>query len=723
MASGAEVISTKFFHAFGYHTPENYLATLRPELLTIDPATRLADQDGRRRPHAAEGPRGPAREGGAPCRRLLPRAGEQGAAGQAARSLPLLRHAVRRPQRHPPARAPPRAARAVRVRRVAEPRRLAQHQHARRAGARRRRARSSATTCSISGPRSAAAARRRRRQRAGNEFIWEARPTFLTMLTLGFYVRPWVKVPYPEIPAVGRIESDVLPPRELEARISQPRLPQRASGRPLLGRAHRLAALRRRRAGGGADGQFSDPQATTYLTETILARKAKVLMTWLNATNPVINVSLDDEGVAALPERGRGSRRRQAGRTVHGRVVPVRQRREHAHPGRERGVADDADGTGAAGAAVGALRRRHHPGLSSGSPRMAASARRVLPARSGRHVEPRGPRAQPLSGARTALLLAAGLGSAAAVAAFGLGRLPGEMRDFEVYWTAAARALDAQPLYRAADGHFQFKYLPAFAVMAAPVALLPLPAARAAWFVASVVLLVALVWLSLRALPERRLRAGRARRRRRRRDGQVLRPRARARPGEHPVRGAGHGRYRPGRERGRGVRRTAPRRRGRGQALRGHLSSVDRVHRRPPGNGRRRRRRRAPAPGARVALRRGRHDPPAPRVVAHRDRLHGAQPHEQRQRLPRRVLRQVARPHAGGIRRHRAPRRGSAPRRGRHRPAPQRRAASRDARRSGAPHARAAAVAAGLGLRVSRRHTGGRRSSPTTRIAWRRRSD
>ena len=30
MASGAEVIATKFLHAVGYHVPENYLATVRP---------------------------------------------------------------------------------------------------------------------------------------------------------------------------------------------------------------------------------------------------------------------------------------------------------------------------------------------------------------------------------------------------------------------------------------------------------------------------------------------------------------------------------------------------------------------------------------------------------------------------------------------------------------------------------------------------------------------
>jgi hypothetical protein len=92
----------------------------------------------------------------------------------------------------------------------------------------------------------------------------------------------------------------------------------------------------------------------------------------------------------------------------------------------------------------------------------------------------------------------------AAVAAFGLHRLPGEMRDFEVYWTAASRALDSEPLYRVADGHYQFKYLPAFAVFAAPMALLPLPAAKALWFSVSAALLPLLVWLAIALLPMRR---------------------------------------------------------------------------------------------------------------------------------------------------------------------------------------------------------------------------
>ncbi|HEY0874751.1 MAG TPA: glycosyltransferase family 87 protein [Vicinamibacterales bacterium] len=83
------------------------------------------------------------------------------------------------------------------------------------------------------------------------------------------------------------------------------------------------------------------------------------------------------------------------------------------------------------------------------------------------------------------------------------GRLPGEMRDFEVYWTAAARALEAEPLYRAGDGHYQFKYLPAFAVLTAPMALLPLTQAKAVWFVASAAMLPILIWLAVAILPQR----------------------------------------------------------------------------------------------------------------------------------------------------------------------------------------------------------------------------
>lgn len=83
-------------------------------------------------------------------------------------------------------------------------------------------------------------------------------------------------------------------------------------------------------------------------------------------------------------------------------------------------------------------------------------------------------------------------------------RFTGRMADFEVYWTAAVRARAAEPLYRAEDGHYQFKYLPPFAVLAIPAGFVPLPVAKPIWFGVSIVLIVGLIELSLRLLPERR---------------------------------------------------------------------------------------------------------------------------------------------------------------------------------------------------------------------------
>jgi len=80
-------------------------------------------------------------------------------------------------------------------------------------------------------------------------------------------------------------------------------------------------------------------------------------------------------------------------------------------------------------------------------------------------------------------------------------RVSRKMPDFEVYWTAGSRALAAAPLYREEDGHFQFKYLPAFALLFSPLALLALPVAKALWFALSAMLMLVVLWLSLRAMP------------------------------------------------------------------------------------------------------------------------------------------------------------------------------------------------------------------------------
>ena len=82
-------------------------------------------------------------------------------------------------------------------------------------------------------------------------------------------------------------------------------------------------------------------------------------------------------------------------------------------------------------------------------------------------------------------------------------KIAGRMPDYEVYRRAAVRALAAEPLYRESDRHYQFKYLPAFAVVTIPLGLAPDPVVRACWFAVSILMLVVLLRKSVIVLPER----------------------------------------------------------------------------------------------------------------------------------------------------------------------------------------------------------------------------
>jgi hypothetical protein len=92
-----------------------------------------------------------------------------------------------------------------------------------------------------------------------------------------------------------------------------------------------------------------------------------------------------------------------------------------------------------------------------------------------------------------------------AIAAFQF-KVQHKMVDFGVYWQAATRLTHAEPLYQASDGHYQFKYLPAFAMLAVPFTMLDEDAAKMMWFALSVGALVLFVRFSVRFVPERRRR-------------------------------------------------------------------------------------------------------------------------------------------------------------------------------------------------------------------------
>lgn len=83
-----------------------------------------------------------------------------------------------------------------------------------------------------------------------------------------------------------------------------------------------------------------------------------------------------------------------------------------------------------------------------------------------------------------------------------------ELVDFVVPRTAAVRFLAHESLYRPDDGHYQYKYLPAFALLMVPFTWVAKEVAEFTWFALTIAMAATFIQLSLDALPGRRRSAG-----------------------------------------------------------------------------------------------------------------------------------------------------------------------------------------------------------------------
>ncbi|MBL8136531.1 MAG: hypothetical protein JNL48_07915 [Acidobacteria bacterium] len=312
MATGAEVISTKLFWALGYHVPENYLAVLDPAQLVIGERATYRDTLGERRPLTR-----------AVVDAFLAK-GARRADGRfrviASRALPgtpvgPFKYFGTRPD---------------------DPNDIFPHEHRRElrglrafaawlnhddsrsinsldtvvetAGGRRVVRHHLIDFGSTLGSASVAA----QKPRAGNEYIWEARPTLLTMLSFGFWVRPWIKVQYPAFPAVGRIEAAYFWPERWK-----PEYPNVAfdNARPddLFWAARRIMAVPDDAIRAVVDtAEYSERGAANYLADVIIARRDKIGLQWLTGLNPLADFALDASGTLTFTNVAVDTRRAAA---------------------------------------------------------------------------------------------------------------------------------------------------------------------------------------------------------------------------------------------------------------------------------------------------------------------------------------------------------------------------------------------------------------------------
>ena len=132
----------------------------------------------------------------------------------------------------------------------------------------------------------------------GYEYIFDLGVMAKSLATLGLYPRPWEKLRFPEFRGVGRFEAAHFDPARWKPNYPCPPF-ENATARDAFWAAKRIAAfddaLLRAAV---ASAEFSDPQASAYMLETLRARRDRVVRYAFARANP-----LDEFAIATAPER------------------------------------------------------------------------------------------------------------------------------------------------------------------------------------------------------------------------------------------------------------------------------------------------------------------------------------------------------------------------------------------------------------------------------------
>jgi hypothetical protein len=286
MTTSAEVVGTKFFHAFGYHVPENYIAFVKRADLKVGPGAKVTGSDGRKRRLRESDidvilKRVPVRSDGT----------IQIMASLYLPGKPVGRFKYYGTRSDDPNDVIPhedrRELRALRVfdswlnhndsdavnsldMYVTERDRKYVKHHLIDFG-----------TVLGSG------AFEPKALRAGNEYYIEMGPTIRSALTLGLWDRPWRTIDYPDFPAVARFESEYFQPESWK-----PDYPNPAHDRMTPVDAFWAARTVARFSDDAVraivrTGRYSDPAAEEFLVRALIQRRDKILRYYLGLLNPL----------------------------------------------------------------------------------------------------------------------------------------------------------------------------------------------------------------------------------------------------------------------------------------------------------------------------------------------------------------------------------------------------------------------------------------------------
>jgi len=299
LASGAEVVVTRLFHALGYHVPENHITKLSRENLAIGDRATITAPDG-----------GERRLTGSDVDRLLRIAAQEPdgsyrvLASKALEGKPLgpFLYVGTRPD---------------------DPNDVVPHEHRRELRALRvfaawtnhvdSKSINSLDTLVTENGRSTvrhhlidfgstlgSASIKPRDYDEGHQYIFEPRSALKGILGLGLYIPAFHFIDYPDLPSVGHFSAERFDPPKWKPRVPNPAFRRARADDTFWGARRVMAFTDEMIRAVVKKGQYSDTAAEKHVADTLIARRDAIGRSWLTAVNPVIDPALDGTGTLSF---------------------------------------------------------------------------------------------------------------------------------------------------------------------------------------------------------------------------------------------------------------------------------------------------------------------------------------------------------------------------------------------------------------------------------------
>jgi len=130
-------------------------------------------------------------------------------------------------------------------------------------------------------------------RREGHEYALEWTPILKSAVTFGIWDRPWRSYKYPDYPAVGRFESQHFVPADWKPGFPNPAFNRMQNDDAFWATQIIMKFNDQAVATLVKTGQYSDPNAAAYLTNALIERRNKIVHYYLSLLNPLSNFSVD----------------------------------------------------------------------------------------------------------------------------------------------------------------------------------------------------------------------------------------------------------------------------------------------------------------------------------------------------------------------------------------------------------------------------------------------